>query len=113
MDKKELIQKAIDDGNSIAKKIDDAKTLGELEELSNEIDKYSNFVNENFGIVDEFAEHENEKFCELSFYVCMAVEDKKDHLQYYNLHQEKNSNGVLNFLDYLRSEEWVITKNTE
>lgn len=113
MDKKELIQKAIDDGNSIAKKIDDAKTLGELEELSNEIDKYSNFVNENFGIVDEFAEHENEKICELSFYVCMAVEEKGDHLEYYNLHQSQISNGVLDFLDYLNSKKWIGTKNAE
>ncbi|MDO5475219.1 MAG: hypothetical protein Q4F61_02420 [Candidatus Saccharibacteria bacterium] len=71
-----LIDKAIKNGHAISYKIRNAKTIDEVKELSSEIEEYSDFVNENFGTLDEFSE-DGEKYCELDFYVHMAVETKK------------------------------------
>lgn len=37
------------------------------------------------------------------FYLRMAVEEKEDHIDYYNSHPDEVSSGVLDFLNYLES----------
>lgn len=107
-----LIQKAIDDGHEIANKITCAKTIAGIKALSPEIERYADFVNEKFGVIDErFAG--KKRYCELTFYLHVAIEEKEDHLEYYNLHPDKTSAGVMDFLNYLESREWTNIKNAE
>ena len=108
-----VIDKIISDGQLLADKITKAKTINELEALSTELDEYSEKANDNFGIIDEFSEQLDEKYCDLTFYLYMAREEKEDHLEYYASHPDVISDGVLDFLHYLHSKEWVNTKNTK
>ncbi len=103
----EPIERAIKEGHEIAHKIQSAKTISEIDRLSDEVEKYCDFVNENFGIVDEFAEDKNEKYSDLAFYLYMAIEEKGLHLDYYNLHPNETNNGVSDFLNYLESKTWL------
>ena len=81
------IEKAVSDGRIIADKISRTKSLDELDALSAEIEEYSDFVNENFGVFNEiFAKRE--KFSDLAFYIHMAVKEKEDHIEYYSSHQK-------------------------
>ncbi len=108
-----LVEKAIKNGHAIADKIRNAKTIDEVEKLSSEIEEYSDFVNENFGIPDDFGEY-SEKYCELDFYIHMAAETKNDHLYYYAGNPNMGNEGVDDFESYLESKEWLqAAKNAE
>lgn len=43
----------------------------------------------------------------------MAIKEKEEHLEYYKKHRDITSNGILDFLDYLNSKEWLKTKNAQ
>lgn len=103
-----LVEKVIKDGHAVADKIRNAKTLSEIDALSDEIEQYSDFVNENFGILDDFDET-GEKYCELTFYIHMAAETKNDHLHYYTGNTNMGNEGVDDFDSYLESKEWLWT----
>lgn len=99
----DLVKKAISEGYEIAEKIRSAKSIAEVEALKEEIKQYSNFVNEEFFEIDEYEDY-NEKYCELSFYLTMAIEEKTRHLDYGYI---DGNEGVDDFIDYLNSKEWV------
>ena len=82
------IELAVKQGESLANKINLAKTTTQLDTLYKEVENYTNFINNEFGIIDDFSE-KNEKYCELSFYAYMAVNEKGDNLEYYNAHPEE------------------------
>ena len=69
------IELAVKQGESLANKINLAKTTTQLDILYKEVENYTNFINNEFGIIDDFSE-KNEKYCELSFYTYMAVNEK-------------------------------------
>ena len=100
------IELAVKQGESLANKINLAKTTTQLDTLYKEVENYTNFINNEFGIIDDFSE-KNEKYCELSFYAYMAVNEKSDNLEYYNVHPEEMASGVEDFLDYLKSMKWL------
>ena len=107
MNKEEKIKKVIRDSHNIADKILKANTMMALQSLIPEIETYSDFVNQEFGDLDEFSEDPLEKYSELTFYCHMALEDKTDHLEYYAGHPEEVSQGVSDFLNYLDSRKWL------
>ena len=100
------IELAVKQGESVANKINLAKTTTQLDTLYKEVENYTNFINNEFGIIDDFSE-KNEKYCELSFYAYMTVNEKSDNLEYYNAHPEEMASGVEDFLDYLESMKWL------
>ena len=102
----DVIESAIKQGKNLANKINLAKTTAQLDILYKEVEKYTNFINSEFGIIDDFSE-KNEKYCELSFYAYMAVNEKSDNLEYYNAYPEEIASGVEDFLDYLKSMKWL------
>lgn len=102
-----LVEKALEEGRKIANELQSTKTISEIDQLSDKVEKYCNFVDENFGNIDDFAENKNEKYSDLTFYLHMAIEEKKDHIKYYVLHPDETSNGILDFLDYLESKTWL------
>ena len=107
MNREEKIIKAIHDGRNIADKILKTNTMKALQSLIPEIETYSDFVNQEFGDLDEFSEDPLEKYSELTFYCYMALEEKTDHLKYYAEHPEEISQGVSDFLNYLDSRKWI------
>ena len=107
MNREEKIKKAIRDSRNIADKIFKANTMMALQSLIPEIETYSDFVNQEFGDLDEFSEDPLEKYSELTFYYYMALEEKTDHLKYYAEHPEEISQGVSDFLNYLDSRKWI------
>lgn len=103
----DLITETIRDGHLVADKIRKADSISALNNLSEEVEKYCQFVNDNLGEVDEFSETQ-ETYCELSFYLKMAVEGKERHLLY--CHDESKDFGnedVDTFEEFLDSKEWV------
>ena len=102
-----LIEKALKEGRELADKIQSAKTILEIDALSDEIEKYGDFADKSFGIIDEFTKNEDDKYSDLTFYLYMAIEEKKLHLDYYNLHPNEICSGILDFINYLESKTWV------
>ena len=101
-----LAEIAIRDGIKLANEIKSATTELQLDELENKIKKYTIFLDDNFSYSNDSLS-EDDRFCELSFYIYMALNEKRDHLEYYNAHPEITSDGVVDFLDYLESMKWI------
>ena len=102
----DLAEIAIRDGIKLADEIKSATTELQLDELENKIEKYTIFLDDNFSYSNDSLPEDN-RFCELSFYIYMALNEKRDHLEYYNAHPEVTSDGVLDFLDFLDSKKWL------
>ncbi len=101
-----LAEIAIRDGLKLADEIKSATTESQLDELENKVEKYTIFLDDNFSYSNDSLP-EDDRFCELSFYIYMALNEKRDHLEYYNAHPEITSDGVLDFLDFLDSKNWL------
>ena len=103
-----LIKKALDVGHSIAKKLGTVDNMADLEKLSNEIDSYADFVDDAFGVPDEFF---GEKSCELSLYVYIALNWKREDLHPENVNNPSTKRLAKRFLDdfveYLDSSDWA------
>ncbi|MBF1035306.1 MAG: hypothetical protein HXL12_01245 [Candidatus Nanosynbacter sp.] len=102
----DLAEIAIRDGIKLADEIKSATTESQLDELENKIEKYTIFLDNNFSYSNDSLPEDN-RFCELSFYIYMALNEKRDHLDYYNANPEITSDGVLDFLDFLDSKKWL------
>lgn len=101
-----LVNKALRDGHTIAKKIKQATSPEEIDHLEKEIDDYGDFVDAAFGIIDE-DDILQEKNCELSFMLCLAAEAKTRHI-YYDPFCSPNSNyEIEEFEKYLDSKSWL------
>ena len=101
-----LAEIAIRDGMKLAEKIKSATTESQLDELENKVEKYTIFLDDNFSNSNDSLP-EDDRFCELSFYIYMALNKKRDHLEYYSAHPKVISDGVLDFLDFLDSKKWL------
>lgn len=101
-----LAEIAIRDGIKLADEIKSATTESQLDELENKVEKYTIFLDDNFSYSNDSLP-EDDRFCELSFYIYMTLNEKRDHLEYYNAHPEVISDGVLDFLDFLDSKKWL------
>lgn len=101
-----LAEIVIRDGKKLADEIKSATTESQLDELENKVEKYTIFLDDNFSYSNDSLP-EDDRFCELSFYIYMALNEKRDHLEYYNAHREVTSDGVLDFLNYLNFMKWA------
>lgn len=101
-----LVEIAIRNGMKLADEIKAATTESQLDELEDKVEKYTIFLDNNFNYSNDSLP-EDDRFCELSFYIYMALNEKRDHLEYYNAHPGLTSDGVLDFLDYLESMKWI------
>ena len=103
MSTSERADEIIKNGHLIANKIKNASSVSDIDALSEEIERYSDFVNENFGVVDDFGE----KICELYFMLHMAAEEKARQIEYYPDKAEAGNEDVLDFEEMLDSKDWI------
>lgn len=105
------IEKVIKGGHLIAEKIRSANNMHDFDTLvEDEISKYSNFVDENFGVIEP-DDLFGEKSCELTTFLFVAVDWKRKTLQEGNsdnVEVEKEFKGYLeDFENFLDSKKWV------
>lgn len=101
-----LIEKAIKDGHLIAEKIKNANSVVEIDDLTDEIEEYCDFIDENFGVVNDF----DEKKCELSTTLFMATEEKARQLEYYPEKKALGNDDIIDFENMLDSKYWANVK---
>lgn len=106
MNSQDIIEKIIEKGHLIASKIRGASSTSDVDVLSKEIEQYYDYVDNNVGKIDEFAENE-ERYSKLSFYLKIAVETKERHLRYPHKDTKNYGNEDVDvFEEYLDSKEW-------
>ena len=109
MTEEEKIEKIIKDGHLIANKIKAAQTVSEIDDLDGEIKEFSSFVDENFGIIDDF---DNRKDCELSTFLYIALDWKKRALQPENRNNTATDQlaerYMSDYIELLDSRKWVV-----
>ena len=103
-----LINKVIEDGHEIIDKMRPISNLSELEKLEPIIDKYADFVDENFGEPLDFSD---EKDCSLTTSLYVALDWKRKSLYPENLDFEPTQvlakDFMDGFIDELDGESWV------
>ncbi len=101
------INQALREGHAIANMLKRASTDSEMKRFEKEIDVYCDFVDETFGIIDEDVLIQ-EKLCELSFLLYLAVEAKRRHLAYDRANFANCNYELEEFEDYLDGKSWVL-----
>ena len=71
-----LAEIAIRNGMKLADGIKSATSESQLDELENKVEKYTIFLDDNFSYSNDSLLEDN-RFCELSFYIYMALNEKK------------------------------------
>lgn len=108
LERAKLINKVIEDGHEIIDKMRPISKLSELKKLELIIDKYTDFVNENFGEPSDFSDG---KWCSLMTSLYVALDWKRKSLYPENLDYEPTQNLVKDFMDgfidELDGESWV------
>lgn len=106
--KAELINKVIKDGHEIIDRMRLISKFSELEELKPIIDKYADFVDENFG---EPSDVSDGKWCSLMTSLYVALDWKRKSLYPENLNYEPTQNLAKEFMDgfinELDGESWM------
>ncbi len=108
LEKAKLINKVIEDGHEIIDRMRPISKLSELEKLKPIIDKYADFVDENFGEPLDFSD---EKDCSLTTSLYVALDWKRKSLYPENLDYEPTQVLAKEFMDgfikELDGESWV------
>ena len=108
LERAKLINKVIEDGHAIIDKMRPISSLSELEELVPDIDRYADFVNENFGEPSDISDG---KWCSLMTSLYVALDWKRKSLYPENLDYEPTQNLAKEFMDgfieELDDESWV------
>ena len=108
LERVKLINKVIEDGHEIIDKMRHISNLSELEELVPDIDRYTDFVNENFGEPSDFSD---EKWCSLMTSLYVALDWKRKSLYPKNLNYKPTQNLAKEFMDgfidELDGESWM------
>lgn len=108
LERAKLINKVIEDGHEIIDKMRPISNLSELEKLKPIIDKYADFVDENFGEPLDFSD---EKDCSLTTSLYVALDWKRKSLYPENLDFEPTQvlakDFMDGFIDELDGESWV------
>lgn len=108
LEKAKLINKVIEDGHEIIDRMRLISKSSELEELKPIIDKYADFVDENFG---EPSDLDDEKECSLTTSLYVALDWKRKSLYPENLDYEPTQVLAKEFMDgfikELDGESWV------
>ena len=108
LERAKLINKVIEDGHEIIDRIRLISKSSELEELKPIIDKYADFVDENFG---EPSDLDDEKECSLTTSLYVALDWKRKSLYPENLDYEPTQVLAKEFMDgfirELDDESWT------
>jgi hypothetical protein len=108
LERAKLINKVIEDGHEIIDRMRLISKSSELEELKPIIDKYADFVDENFG---EPSDLDDEKECSLTTSLYVALDWKRKSLYPENLDYEPTQVLAKEFMDgfikELDGESWV------
>ena len=108
LERAKLINKVIEDGHEIIDRMRLISKSSELEELKPIIDKYADFVDENFG---EPSDLDDEKECSLTTSLYVALDWKRKSLHPENLDYEPTQVLAKEFMDgfikELDGESWV------
>lgn len=108
LERAKLINKVIEDGHEIIDRMRLISKSSELEELKPIIDKYADFVDENFG---EPSDLDDEKECSLTTSLYVALDWKRKSLYQENLDYEPTQVLAKEFMDgfikELDGESWV------
>ena len=108
LERAKLINKVIEDGHAIIDKMLLISSLSKLKELEPDIDKYTDFVNENFGEPSDFSDG---KWCSLMTSLYVALDWKRKSLYPENLNYEPTQILAKDFMDgfikELDGESWV------
>ena len=108
LERAKLINKVIEDGHEIIDRMRLISKSSELEELKPIIDKYADFVDENFG---EPSDLDDEKECRLTMSLYVALDWKRKSLYPENLDYEPTQVLAKEFMDgfikELDGESWV------
>lgn len=108
LERAKLINKVIEDGHEIIDRMRPISKISELEELKPIIDKYADFVDQNFG---ELSDLDDEKECSLTTSLYVALDWKRKSLYAENLDYEPTQILAKDFMDgfikELDGESWV------
>ena len=108
LERAKLINKVIEDGHEIIDRMRLISKFSELEELKPIIDKYADFVDENFG---EPSDVSDGKWCSLMTSLYVALDWKRKSLYPENLNYEPTQNLAKEFMDgfinELDGESWM------
>ena len=108
LERAKLINKVIEDGHEIIDRMRLISKFSELEELKPIIDKYADFVDENFGEPSDFSDG---KWCSLMTSLYVALDWKRKSLYPENLDYEPTQvlakDFMDGFIDELDGESWV------
>lgn len=108
LERAKLINKVIEDGHEIIDKMRPISSLSELEKLEPIIEKYADFVDENFGEPSDISDG---KWCSLMTSLYVALDWKRKSLYPENLDYEPTQNLAKEFMDgfieELNGESWV------
>ena len=108
LERAKLINKVIEDGHEIIDRMRLISKSSELEELKPIIDKYADFVDENFG---EPSDLDDEKECSLTTSLYVALDWKRKSLYPENLNYKPTQNLAKEFMDgfidELDGESWM------
>ena len=108
LERAKLINKVIEDGHEIIDRMRPISKISELKKLEPIIDKYTDFVNENFGEPSDFSDG---KWCSLMTSLYVALDWKRKSLYPENLDYRPTQNLAKQFMDgfidELDGESWV------
>ena len=108
LERAKLINKVIEDGHEIIDKMRPISNLSELEKLEPIIDKYADFVDENFGEPSDISDG---KWCSLMTSLYVALDWKRKSLYPENLDYGPTQVLAKDFMDgfikELDGESWV------
>ena len=108
LERAKLINKVIEDGHEIIDRMRPISKISELKKLELIIDKYTDFVNENFGEPSDFSDG---KWCSLMTSLYVALDWKRKSLYPENLDFEPTQVLAKDFMDgfieELDDESWV------
>lgn len=108
LERAKLINKVIEDGHEIIDRMRLISNFSELEELKPIIDKYADFVDENFGEPSDFSDG---KWCSLMTSLYVALDWKRKSLYPENLGFESTQVLAKDFMDgfikELDGESWT------
>ena len=105
LERAKLINKVIEDGHEIIDRMRLISKSSELEELKPIIDKYADFVDENFG---EPSDLDDEKECSLTTSLYVALDWKRKSLYPENLDYEPTQVLAKEFMDGFIREPSVL-----
>lgn len=108
LERAKLINKVIEDGHEIIDRMRPISKISELKKLEPIIDKYTDFVNENFGEPSDFSDG---KWCSLMTSLYVALDWKRKSLYHENLDYRPTQNLAKQFMDgfidELDGESWI------